>query len=275
MKLFRYGGEFYLQYLARKTENASLVMERLMEAPEVGDQILDVQWGRVQGPHITVYNHQNLLLELLRSFGAFMPAFDLSQTVFSAELACEGDYDHRMEICGEVLREIVPEMLREYGTDVRYKIERTDHLLKYLLPNQIYYANLEITLPILFVERLTDSAFRGMLYWTLALGIHNHRAFEILRRPDVDTLFQDSYTLDPEQIGREAHRRYIEVDAIVVRELGHGDLFVSFITEWYGLAVKGEPSIMSEEDFLAYLDVLTEYCPDEAGRIRAGTVGNA
>jgi len=273
VKLFRYGQEFYLQYLARTAENAARVMECLTETPEVSDQILDVTWRNVPGPPITVYNDQNLLLEILRSFGSYVPPFDLSQVVFSAEAEGEGDLDDREEICGDVLQEIVPMMLREYGTDVRYKIERTDHHLKYLLPNQIYYANLEITLPELFVEHLTDAAFRGMLYWTLALGIHNHRSFEALRRPDMEAVFRDSYTLDPEEIQRETHRRYTETDAILVREFGQSDLLVAFITEWYHLAVKAEHPVMSEEDFQLYLDLLTEYCPDEARRIRARTVG--
>ena len=42
VKLFRYGQEFYLQYLARTAENAAHVMECLTETPEVSDQILDV-----------------------------------------------------------------------------------------------------------------------------------------------------------------------------------------------------------------------------------------
>ena len=273
VKLFRYGGEFYLQYLARSAENAARVLECLAGTSEVGDQILDVEWRSVPCPPITVYNHQNLLLELLRAFGSHVPPFDLSQVVFSVEVK-EEDFDEREEICEDVLREVVPMMLREYGTDVRYKIERTDHLLRYLLPNQIYYANLEITLPEFFVERLTDTAFRGMLYWTLALGIHNHRSFETLRCPDVEAVFRDSYTLDPEQIQRETHRRYTETDAIVVHEFGQSALLVSFITEWYHLAVKAEHPVMSEEEFHLYLDVLAEHCPEEAGRIRSETIGH-
>lgn len=164
------------QYLTSNRQSAETLVQRLNETPSLTNIFYDVNFGQTKKPEV---KH---VVDLLWAFHQHELHYEFERPNMSLPRIDNPAYLRKLDIVNRFLQENRERMINEYGLHIAVRFDAKCHgFYSNGLPNGVQvvpYTMVEINIGKGAFDDLSDVAFEGMLYHSLANAVHAQRLYE-------------------------------------------------------------------------------------------------